>query len=244
MKYLAIVMLLIMVPAIVVADSLEFVFSDFPPFEYIEEDVATGMNIEILVEACRRLNVKPKFRQLPWKRALRNVKFGDADAIFSLFKTRERMKYYNYPDEHMNAVNMILITNSDNKISVKDLKDLRGKRVGVYLGSSYGEEFDNSDWITKDWISNNESLLRKQAAGRTDVSVVDERVAKYWSKKLDLEDEFRILKYVVTTNPTYVAFSKIKAKKSGADWAPKFSETLKDMKKDGFVTGLQKKYSF
>ena len=68
------------------AETLEFVFSDFPPFEYIENGSSVGINKEIIEEACRRLDVTPVFRQLPWKRALEYVKEGSADAVFSLFK--------------------------------------------------------------------------------------------------------------------------------------------------------------
>ncbi len=70
------------------AQTLEFVYSKFPPFEYHEGDTDIGMNIDILKEACRRLNITPVFRELPWKRALGYAEHGKTDAIFSLLKIK------------------------------------------------------------------------------------------------------------------------------------------------------------
>lgn len=226
------------------AETLEFVFSDFPPFEYVEGPSVKGINKEILEEACHRLNVTPVFLKLPWKRALAYVKHGNGDAIFSLFKNEERLKYYNYPDENLNNVKMVLITNKENGIKINMLQDLRGKQVGVYSGSSYGKAFDDDDLIIKDAVNNNEILLRKQLIGRTQVIVMDERVAKYWCKKLTLENKFRTLPYVITMKPTYVAFSKAKEKRTKKDWSIQFSSVLKEMKNDGFIETLNNKYRF
>lgn len=243
MKFVILCALLI-IPSGLLAETLEFVFSDFPPFEYIENGSATGINIEILEEACSRLHVTPVFRQLPWKRALAQVKHGNADAIFSLFKNDDRLKDYNYPDENINRVKMVLITHKENNIEIKSLEDLRGKTVGVYRGSSYGKTFDDDNLIIKDAVSSNDILLRKQALGRTQVIILDELVAKFWCKQLNMENKFKILPYIVTTNPTYVAFSKVKEKKTKKSWSQKFSKILREMKCDGFIDGLYKKNAF
>lgn len=226
------------------AETLEFVFSEFPPFEYLEERSAIGMNIVILEEACNRLHITPRFRQLPWQRALEYVKHGRTDAIFSLFKNDERLKYLNYSDENINSVKMILITKRESDIDVIKMEGLRGKIVGVYRGSSYGKEFDNSDWIIKDVGNTNEALLKKLAVGRTHFVVMDERVAKYWYEKFDMKDVFKTQDYVIFKSPTYVAFSKIKEKQSNKNWARKFSAVLKKMKDEGFMENLKKKYEF
>ncbi len=249
-KKLVLYILLLHLSSLIMADSgitketLQFVFSSFPPFEYMDNGTPVGMNIEIVKEACRRLNVEPLFRQIPWKRALGYVRTGEADAVFSLFINEERRFHYNYPEENLNSVKMILITNIESGFSVNRLEDLKGKRVGVYLGSSYGEEFDDSDWIIKDQANSNEGLLRMQSVGRTDVIVMDERVAQYWSHEIDLKGRFKTLEYVVTQSPTYVAFSKVTAERTGIDWAVMFSETLKEMREEGFMDALEVKYLF
>ncbi len=244
MKFVFWCVLFMNVSFILEAETLEFVFSEFPPFEYLEERSEIGINIIILQEACNRLHITPKFRQLPWQRALGYVKHGRTDAIFSLFKNNERLKYLNYPDEHINSVKMILIAKRESDIDVIKMEDLKGKTIGVYRGSSYGKEFDNCDWIIKDLGNTNEALLKKLAVGRTHFVVMDERVAKYWYEKLDMKNKFKIQDYVIFTSPTYVAFSKIKEKQSNKGWARKFSAVLKKMKNDGFMENLKKKYEF
>ena len=215
MKAFALFLMFMSFTSLSAAETLKFVFSDFPPFEYTDNGSSAGINKEIIEEACRRLGVTPVFNQLPWKRALDYAKEGKTDAVFSLFKNDERNRYYNFPQENINTVRMVLITNRESSIEITSLEDLRGRKVGVYLGSSYGDQFDTADWIIKETATTNKSLLRKQDSGRTDVSVIDERVATYWCRKIGMEERFRIHSYIVTENPTYVAFSKVKEEKNG-----------------------------
>jgi polar amino acid transport system substrate-binding protein len=243
-KYCAVLLFLLSFASFSIAETLEFVFSDFPPYEYTENGSATGINKEIIEEACSRLDVTPVFIQLPWKRALQYAKEGTANAVFSLFKNDDRMRYYNFPKEHINTVKMVLVTNRESNIEINSIEDMKSKRVGIYLGSSYGEKFDRNDQIVKDPATTNESLLRKQAAKRTDFAIIDERVAKYWCKKNDMEGTFRILDYIVTENNTYVAFSKATEKVNGKDIASKFSTVLKEMKAEGFIEEVNAKYMF
>lgn len=244
MKYCVLLLFLLSFASFSIAETLEFVFSDFPPFEYTENGSSTGINKKIIEEACNRLDLTPVFIQLPWKRALQYAKEGGADAIFSLFENDERIRYYNFPEENINTVRMVLVTNRESNIEINSIEDMKGKRVGIYLGSSYGEKFDTTDQIVKDPATTNESLLRKQAAKRTDFAIIDERVAKYWFKQIGMEDTFRILDYVVTEKNTYVAFSKATEKVNGKYIASKFSAVLKEMKAEGFIEEINAKYMF
>ncbi len=72
------------------AETKTFVFSEFYPYEYMDKDKAKGINIYLITQVCKQMGISPVFYELPWKRALRNVQTGDADAVFSLFKTDER----------------------------------------------------------------------------------------------------------------------------------------------------------
>jgi len=244
MKYCAMFLLLLSFTPSSMAETLEFVFSDFPPFEYTENGSSTGINTEIIEEACNRLDVTPVFIKLPWKRALEYAKKGSADVVFSLFKNDERIKYYNFTEENINKVRMVLITNRESNIKINSMEDMNGKRVGVYLGSSYGEKFDASDQIEKDPATTNESLLRMLAAKRTDFAIIDERVAKYWCKKIGMENRFKVLSYIVTEKNTFIAFSKAKNKMNGKNLADRFSAVLKEMKAEGLIDKINATYMF
>ena len=57
MKYIAWVVLLLIFPSVIMAETLEFVFSDFPPFEYmkdgkiVEELIGSEINNEMIVRS-------------------------------------------------------------------------------------------------------------------------------------------------------------------------------------------------
>ncbi len=218
-----------------------FVYEDYPPYEYMDNGVTSGIDADIIREVCQRLEIVPEFKEYPWKRALRYVKEGRADAIFSLFKTPDREKFLYYPALSINTEKNILFTLKENDYSVNRLSDLKDKTVGMVAGNSYGAEFDACEWIKKDIVSDVELLLKKQARGRTDFSVINELVGMHIVRKLGLDSKIRKLNYVVGEGPLYVAFSKAKGKKS-RELADKFSAVLSQLKEEGFLQKNLKKY--
>ena len=199
---------LLLLPAAVAEEKI-FVFSEFCPYEYMEKGEADGINIYLIKQVCSRMGIEPVFRELPWKRALRNAETGDADAVFSLFKTDEREKLYNYTDNNLNTVKMVLFTNSDRELKIESMQDLKGFNIGVYRGSSYGYVFDTSFIFTRDVANSNENIIKKQLNRRTDAFVMDENVAEFWLEKLNCTDLIKPVNFTIFESKTYIAFSKL-----------------------------------
>ncbi len=56
-----------------------------------------GISVELLEMVAKRVGIKFTFKRMPWKRCLKMVKYGSADATFHASYNEERAVYGKYP---------------------------------------------------------------------------------------------------------------------------------------------------
>lgn len=230
---LALWALLACIPGECLAKDVVFVFEVYPPYEYVERGQLMGTDVDLIREACRRLNLHPVFRERPWSRALVEVKSGQADAIFSLVKTSEREQFLFFPDENLSFEQFIFLARRDSAITLAVPSDLKGKRVGVCSGYSYDPRFDEDPSFERETSLNDEQQLRKLAGKRMDIAIMNRQVFHYTAQKLGMTGLFQVMPYELPTrHDMYVAFSRARGD-SGRRLTEQFSRTLREMKKDG-----------
>jgi signal transduction histidine kinase/CheY-like chemotaxis protein len=78
---------------------------------------------------------------LDWNQCLEQVKTGEADILFDVSKTEERLPYYNYSSEVMGTEMCYLITRSDSRFNYNDFEAFNGMLVGYEDGSTMIEDF-------------------------------------------------------------------------------------------------------
>jgi polar amino acid transport system substrate-binding protein len=108
---------------------------DFRPFEFIKDGKPTGFNNE-MVEALRKY-APFEIRQeiLPWTGILAGVATGKYDiAITAAIITKERAQSLDFTSPIADATHYYVKRKGDD--SIKSVKDLNGKTVGVQAGSA------------------------------------------------------------------------------------------------------------
>lgn len=191
------------VVALCFAETVVFVFDSLPPYEYLESGTAKGLNVDIIRSVCKKIGVTPVFREYPWNRAMHMVKNGEADAIFSLYKTKEREEFLLFPTHPLNDETNVIIVPKESALRAGSLDDMKKWRVGVVQDYSYGENFDNYAAIVKEALTDNEQLLRKLEGGRLEAVIINKKVFF----NLQADEKFKII-YTVNTEALFVAFSK------------------------------------
>lgn len=220
-------------PGACLAKDVVFVFEVYPPYEYRENGRLVGTDVNLIREVCRRLDLRPVFRELPWSRALAEVKSGKADAIFSLVRTTEREQFLFFPEEYLSFEQFILLARRGDAITLAGPSDLQGKRIGVCTGYSYDPVFDADTSFEREESLNDEQQLRKLAGGRMDLAIMNRQVFHYTARKLGMTALFQVMPYELETKHyMYVAFSKARGE-SGRSLADQFTRTLKAMKSEG-----------
>lgn len=109
---------------------------DFKPFEFIKDGKPTGFNHE-MVDALRKyapFEVRQEI--LPWPGILAGVATGKYDiAISAILMTKERTQSLDFSSPIADATHYYVKRKDDT--SIKSIKDLNGKTVGVQTGSAF-----------------------------------------------------------------------------------------------------------
>jgi len=221
-----------------------------PPLAFTDENgEVSGVLVDSIREAVSRTGHDVEFRIYPWKRVLREVSEGNADGAFNAGKTEQRQVWGRYHDEVLIDETYVFFANKPMALS-PELKEAPELRVGIQLGYYYGERFDKmlkdppfkSLEVTQT-IPRNLKLLQ---ANRTHVFIGDLLPTMHYMKELGLNDHIHIVTnantgqpLVVSTSPTYVAFSR---KRVNASYVQSFNKALKSIKSDATLSGILDSY--
>lgn len=214
---------------------------EWPPYVMLENGRVSGSDTEIIREAFERLGMASEIRISSWKKALRDVGRGDIHGTFTVYHTPERAEYMYLASEPTDVVRSALVARKESGMNISGLGDLKGKIVGVIGGYSYGKTFDSHPGLKKQTCYDEKEMAILLDKGRIDVGAVDELPFMFISGRMGLGDRFEAI-HTLAENPSYVGFSKKALGEKGKALAEKFSETLRQMKKEGCVRKIYEKY--
>ena len=126
------------------AEVYHFVTLEYPPLEYKDaggrpEGVAVEMVTQIMTDLGHRLYIEV----LPWTRALKMVRYGKADAIFTIFKNAAREGFLDYSEAVLISQLVALYAPAGSPFDFDgDLEALKPYKIGVVSTISYGQAFD------------------------------------------------------------------------------------------------------
>jgi ABC-type amino acid transport substrate-binding protein len=109
----------------------------YPPFETVNTETANpeGFDIDLITEVCRINGWKPEFVVTPFDGMIPGLQSKKYDvAISAMTITPERQGVIDFSDPYYLAGQTIAVPLADGVIRVPD--DLKGKRVGVQLGTT------------------------------------------------------------------------------------------------------------
>lgn len=219
---------------------LRVAYTNWFPYTYEDNGTAAGFEIDIFDAVIKEMQLEAEYVQYPWKRCLKSLEDGQVDALISLLKTPEREGYTYYPETSISISKTMLFTVKDRAISFSgSYHDLEGYRIGVIMGFSYGEAFDNADYLTKDDAQDAPMLIAKLLKGRNDVAVENQVVVKASALKMGVQDQLRFLEPPIHTQKLYVGFSKAKDLES---FCTEFSEALHTFKSTDAYAAILEKY--
>lgn len=222
------------------AETLKLVTLDYPPYEFKRGDRVLGIAVEMVREGFHRLGHEVEIAVYPWPRALEAVKEGEADAVFTAFRTEERFDYLDYCAEVLIQQTTSLFVRAGSDIQFNgDLSTLGDYRIGVVRGVSYGSIFDTavqSGVLTLlDESVTGQQNMSKLLVGRFDILVSNRYGAWDILKKMRKQEMVRELKPVIQHVPSYLAFSKARQHTGLRD---RFDAVLREMKEDGSWQGI------
>ncbi len=214
----------------------------WPPYIFLENGKARGLEVEIAEETLSLMNLKMEFEELPWQRAIVQVKEQRSDAILGIFKNAERLRYFCFPDEPLLETSYAIFSNASKPVKYNSLNDLSGLTVAVTRGYFYSQEFSDASEINKVEVTGVEQSLGMLALGRVDVVIDNRAVGHYYADKLGISAKIIVSEKPLTQpNPHYIAFSM---KGDNKQLCEDFSKALTTFRKTDAYTELLQKYGY
>lgn len=208
-----------------------------------------GFMVEIVTEIFSQKGIEIDYKLLNWARAVQDTERGDYDAIIGA--TKDDAPNFIFPTEKIGDSKNCFYTKPESKWEYKGIKSLENIILGVIKGYSYFEELDNyvKSPANKKKIDENFGedvqmrLINKLHSNRMDAFVENENVIQYMltanSKEIG-SNKIKTAGCAPVSQSLFIAFSPKKA--SSKARAEMFDNGLKEMKKNGKLTEITKKY--
>ena len=211
--------------------------SENPPWIFSKDGKMTGFEADIVEEFAKRAGYKLDYKSAPFATVLTGVQSGQWDvAMSSIWIKKERADVMDFADPYYDS-GIGMMTKSD---GITDLSQMKGKVFGSDTGSA------NEAWLVKAqdefgpykvksydyWV---DAALDLEA-GRIDGVVVDDPIALYYIKQHPKSN--LVMKIYI---PGFKAGQALAFKK-GSPLRDEFNTIQNEMKKDGTMLAIHKKW--
>ncbi|HVJ42278.1 MAG TPA: transporter substrate-binding domain-containing protein [Dongiaceae bacterium] len=150
---------------------------DWPP--YFAQDLKhNGIFAYIVTQAFAAVGYPVAYSYLPWKRALAEAQEGSLDGSPGWKATDERRVHFLFSDPVITSTSVLFHLKSM-PFAWSTLDDLKGKRIGVTAGYSYGPDFDAAvadRRLTAETARDDATAFKMLLAKRTDIVVMNRDV--------------------------------------------------------------------
>lgn len=211
----------------------------YPPYTYVSDDgELTGFDVDVWKEIGQRIN-----KEITFETADFSGLFGllDSNKITTIANqitvTDERLKKYDFSESYVYYGAQIVVHQDDNEIV--DLESLKGKKVGVSLGSNYEtmiREYDTAGEIEVITYESYQGSLQDVSLSRID-AVLNDKLAgliAIETSGLDLKLGGEPVERLYNAFP----FSK----ETDKNLIAAINQALIEMKEDGTLTRISLEY--
>lgn len=218
-------------------DTIIIAGEEQPPFIFQENNVITGIDVDVAAAIFEKLGVKYSVQLLPWLRCWNNLVTGEVDVGVAVSKKAEREEFVYYPENFVWESKFVFFTNkvTKDKFVINSYEDIKKNnlRIGIINGNSYNDGFwqafpfkDKDKKVYNDSlepVNNIELNLKKLENNRINIYPADKTVGLYTIKKLGLKLTY--YDYVPFSKPYPNVFSK--ASKFKSDKYKNITEVMK-----------------
>lgn len=210
--------------------------ADYPPYESVDAKgggEVVGLDIDIARHIAEKLGYELKISNMDFNGLIAALQTKRVDFVMSAMSvTEERKQSVDFSENYYTARNTIV---SKEEKSYSSLEELKGKRIGVQLGSTQEKAvagMDGSDIVKLNRIPD---LVQEIKSRRLDAVILEDAVAlEYTAGETDLV--YRFLPAADEDEGYAIAFPK------GSPLREEFNAALADMKADGSLQAIVDKW--
>ncbi len=208
---------------------------EYPPWKIIHEDgTFGGIDIELIREIAKRLELPVVFQEMTWHRAVYMLKTGEVDMLSNMFKSAEREKFVHFlaPPYRRESRVAFYVPKGEEK-RIRRYEDLLRLRIGTIKGILYFPRFDKDTRLDKKPVMAELQNPTKLLHGHIDTFVETEVAGDWTIKQSGLSGKIVKAEYIhVKKKPVYLVLSKNSPYSTLLD---DFNLTLKNLIQEGTV---------
>lgn len=206
----------------------------YPPFEFAEDGKYKGFDVELSKAIGKEIGVEVEYVAMGFDALIPALESKQIDVICSgMTITEEREKKVSFSKPYL-VDQLVVVVKKDND-SFKTLADLKGKAIGVQIGTTgsflatkEGAQTKSFDTVT--------TLLEDVDKGGVAGAIINEPVAKYYIEKGNLKNLKTVNIGIKGAN------LGLAVNKDNKELLDKINNAIDQMKADGSYAELQKKW--
>jgi polar amino acid transport system substrate-binding protein len=140
-------------------EAIHWYSEEYPPYNFSDADgVPTGMAVDILMEAFKRLGVSTRPENIeiaPWNRTYKFIQRRAGTALFSMTYTPERQKLMKFVGPSI-PTNISVMAPRSSRITANNVADLSALKIGVVRD-------DIGDQLVRGLALSDGSIVRKNS---------------------------------------------------------------------------------
>ena len=208
----------------------------YAPFTYKDDKGnLTGFDVDIARAVAAKLGLKAEFVLTEWSGILAGLQANKYDVIVNQVGiTAERQKTIGFSKPYAYSSPQIIVKKTGS-FAPKTLADLKGKRVGVGLGSNFEKQLRDAGGINVVTYPGAPEYLADLAAGRLDAAFNDRLLVGYLIKSQNLP----VRGAGVIGDPEAVGIAR---KKSNTSLKTAVDKALLQLKADGTYAKISRKW--
>ncbi|WP_425711925.1 transporter substrate-binding domain-containing protein [Fictibacillus sp. Mic-4] len=207
----------------------------YPPFSYRDKKTndIVGYDVDVAKEVAKRLHMKAKFVPTPWANMFSSLDSKRFDMVANQVSIDEKRKQkYDFSTPYTVSGGRVIVNQNNNDI--KSFNDLKGKTVGTTQGSNYAQAAEKAGANVK-YYKGIAQVLSDLNVNRIDAAMNDKLFILSELKKTD----YKVKAVGKPFNKQVMGFA---FRKGNEQLVKKVNKALADMKKDGTLAKISKKY--
>lgn len=227
----ALFLLALLSPPLVADELLRLVADPWPPFN--DHSLPNnGLASDLVQQALHQAGYRTVYSEAPWERAVLGLKRGEHDVLINAWFSDERTLFGHFSQPYLfNRIRFIQRKGAE--IAFTQLADLYPYRIAVVRGYAYSPEFDHDEHLQRVGVKGFESAARMLHAGRVQLALEDEWVARYHLGRelAPLRDELEFLPTALSENGLHILVRLSHPRH--AEIAARFDQAIQAMQADG-----------
>ncbi len=245
----ALLTVLSLLPLLSVAQCVKTVrWYDDAPFSFKGRDgQLRGANVDLMRAILKTMRCEVKFVEMPWARALVELKAGRLDLLPGALYSPEREQFAYFSQPLNRSPNRLFVsTKAASRYRLSRLADIVGTRfrLGAQIGVAYGPEFDRLA-KTPEFMGNITMITSRRNAwkmmelDRVDGIIADQLSALIELKEEGLQDTVVTTDIIVSESPALVAMSRVTIT---PEFVANFDKAIASLVADGTYKTIMDRY--